>query len=133
MCTHNGEKPFKCHRCDMTFLMEDNLKSHMYEIHLEDEVNPSMQSYINIQSSTMINPEQHSFQYGIFDQNIAHHSKSSTRCNSLDEATVTWSPTETIEIRLILFPVFELTVASRQRMTVKKEYGSQGRPDVYTW
>ena len=27
---------------------------------------------------------------------------------------------------------FELTVASRQRMTVKKEYGSQGRPDVYT-
>ena len=28
---------------------------------------------------------------------------------------------------------FELTVASRQRMTVKKEYGSQGRPDVYTW
>ena len=36
-------------------------------------------------------------------------------------------------MRLILFPVFELTVASRQRMTVKKEYGSQGRPDVYTW
>ena len=46
---------------------------------------------------------------------------------------VTWCPTETIEIRLILFPVFELTVASHQRVTVKKEYGSQGRPDVYTW
>ena len=30
-----------------------------------------------------------------------------------------WSPTETIEISLILFPVFELTVASRQRMAVK--------------
>ena len=29
--------------------------------------------------------------------------------------------------------LFELTVASHQRMTVKKEYGSQGRPDVYTW
>ena len=28
---------------------------------------------------------------------------------------------------------FELTVASHQRMTVKKEYGSQARPDVYTW
>ena len=38
---------------------------------------------------------------------------------------VTWYPTVTIEIRLILFPVFELTVASRQRMTVKKEYRSQ--------
>ena len=39
---------------------------------------------------------------------------------------VTWCPTGTIEIRLILFPVFELTVASRQRMTVKKECGSRG-------
>ena len=29
--------------------------------------------------------------------------------------------------------LFELTIASHQRMTVKKEYGSQGRPDVYTW
>ena len=29
--------------------------------------------------------------------------------------------------------LFELTVAGYQRMTVKKEYGSQGRPDVYTW
>ena len=29
--------------------------------------------------------------------------------------------------------LFELTVASHQRMTVKKEYGSEGRPDVYTW
>ena len=29
--------------------------------------------------------------------------------------------------------VFELTVASRQRMTVKKECGSQWRPDVCTW
>ena len=29
--------------------------------------------------------------------------------------------------------VFELTVASRQRMTVKKECGSQWRPDVGTW
>ena len=37
----------------------------------------------------------------------------------LQLVTVTWSPTETIEIRLILFPVFELTVASHQRMTVK--------------
>ena len=39
---------------------------------------------------------------------------------------VTWSPTETIKMRLILFPVFELTVASRQRMTVKKECRSRG-------
>ena len=47
--------------------------------------------------------------------------------------SVPWSPTETIEKRSILFLVFELTVASRQRMTVKKEYGSLERPDVYTW
>ena len=59
----------------------------MYETHSEDEKNPSMQSYINIQSSTTRNPEQHSFQYGIFDQNIANHSNSSTRFHSLDEAT----------------------------------------------
>ena len=39
--------------------------------------------------------------------------------------SVTWCPTETIEIRLILFPVFELTVANRQRVTVKKECRSQ--------
>ena len=32
---------------------------------------------------------------------------------------VTWFPTETIEIRLLLSNVFELTVASHQRMTVK--------------
>ena len=83
--THEEEKPFKCHLCDMTFLLEDNLKSHMYETHSEEEENPSMQSYINIQSSTTINPEQHSFQYGIFDENIANHSNSSTRFNSLDE------------------------------------------------
>ena len=38
---------------------------------------------------------------------------------------VMWCPTEMIEIRLILFPVFELTVASRQRVTVKKECRSQ--------
>ena len=87
MSTHNGEKAFKCHLCDMTFLLEDNLKSHMYETHSEDEVNHSMQSYIDIQSLTTRNPEQHSFQYGIFDENIANHSNSSTRFNSLDEAT----------------------------------------------
>ena len=87
MSTHKGENPFKCHLCDMTFLLEDNLKSHMYEIHLEDEANLSMQSYVNIQSSTTRNPEQHSFQYGIFDHNIGNHSNSSTRFNSLDEAT----------------------------------------------
>ena len=28
---------------------------------------------------------------------------------------------------------FELTVASRQRMTVKKECGSQWKPNVFTW
>ena len=87
MCTHKGEKPFKCHLCDMTFLLEDNLKSHMHEIHSEDKANHSMQSYINIQSSTTRNPEQHSFLYEIFDENIANHSNSSTRFNSLDEAT----------------------------------------------
>ena len=86
MCTHNGEKPFKCHLCDMTFLLEDNLSSHIHEIHSENEANHSMQSYINIQSSTTRNSEQHSFQYGIFDQNIANHSNSSTRFNSLDGA-----------------------------------------------
>ena len=59
----------------------------MYETHSEDEKNPSMQSYINIQSSTTRNPEQHSFQYGIFDENIANPSNSSTRFHSLDEAT----------------------------------------------
>ena len=78
MCTNKGEKPFKCHLCDMTFLLEDNLKSHMYETHSEEEENPSMQSYINIQSSTTRNLEQHSFQYGIFDVNIANLSNSST-------------------------------------------------------
>ena len=87
MCTHKGEKTFKCHLCDMTFLMEDNLKSHMYEIHLEDEANHSMQSYVNIQSSTLIQSENYTFQNGIFDENIANHSNSSTRFNSLDEAT----------------------------------------------
>ena len=51
--------------------------------------------------------------------------------NSIDN--VTWCPTETIDIRLILFPVFELTVASHQRVTVKKVCRSQGRPDIYTW
>ena len=85
---HEEEKTFKCRQCDVTFLVEDNLKSHMYESHWEDEANHSMQSYINIQSSTTRNPEQHSFQYGIFDQNIADHSNSSTRFNSLDEATI---------------------------------------------
>ena len=87
MCTKKGEKPFKCHLCDMTFLLEDDLKSHMYETHSEDEVNHSMLSYINIQSSTTRNPERHSLQYGIFDENIANHSNSSTRFNSLYEAT----------------------------------------------
>ena len=87
MSTHKGENPFKCRQCDMTFLLEDNLKSHMYEIHSEDEANHSMQSYVNIQSLTTRNPEQLPFQYGIFDENIANHSNSSTRFNSLDEAT----------------------------------------------
>ena len=32
----------------MSFLLEDNLKSHMYETHSEEEENPLMQSYINI-------------------------------------------------------------------------------------
>ena len=42
---------------------------------------------------------------------------------------VTWCPTEKIEIRLLLFPVRELTVASRQ----SKECGSEWRPtDVGT-
>ena len=50
----------------------------MYETHWEDEANHSMQSYANIQSSTLIQSEKHSFQYGIFDQNIANHSNSST-------------------------------------------------------
>ena len=75
------KKPFKCHLCDMSFLLEDNLKSHMYETHSEEEENPLMQSYINIQSSTTINPEQ-------FDENINNHSNSSTRFNPLDEATI---------------------------------------------
>ena len=72
----------------MSFLLEDNLKSHMYETHSEEEENPLMQSYINIQSSTTINPEQSSFQYEKFDENINNHSNSSTRFNPLDEATI---------------------------------------------
>ena len=72
----------------MSFLLVDNLKSHMYETHSEEEENPLMQSYINIQSSTTINPEQSSFQYEIFDENINNHSNSSTRFNPLDEATI---------------------------------------------
>ena len=47
-----------------------------------------MQSYFNIQSSTTVNPEQSSFQYEIFNQNITNHSTSSTRFNSLDDATI---------------------------------------------
>ena len=82
------KNPFKCHLCDMSFLLEDNLKSHMYETHSEEEENPLMQSYINIQSSTTINPEQSSFQYEIFHENITNHSNSSTRFNPLDEATI---------------------------------------------
>ena len=35
----------------MMFLLEDGLKSHMHEFHLEQEANPSMQSYMNIQSA----------------------------------------------------------------------------------
>ena len=60
----------------------------MYEILSEDETNHSMQSYINIQSSTKINPEHGLFQYEIFDQNITNHSNRSTRFNPLDEATI---------------------------------------------
>ena len=82
------KNPFKCHLCDMSFLLEDNLKYHMYETHSEEEENPLMQSYINIQSSTTINPEQSSFQYEIFHENITNHSNSSTRFNPLDEATI---------------------------------------------
>ena len=51
MCTHKRKKLFKCYLCDMTFILEDGLKSHMHEFHLEDEANPSMQSYMNIQSA----------------------------------------------------------------------------------
>ena len=72
----------------MSFLLEDNLKSHMYETHSEEEENPLMQSYINIQSSTTINPVQSSFQYDIFDQNITNQSNSSIRFIPLDEATI---------------------------------------------
>ena len=82
------KKPFKCHLCDMSFLLEDNLKSHMYETHSKEEKNPLMKSYINIQSSTTINPEQSSFQYEIFDENITNHSNSSIRFILLDEATI---------------------------------------------
>ena len=43
--------------------------------------------------------------------------------------SVTWCPTEKIEIRLLLFPMRKLTVASRQ----SKECGSEWRPtDVGT-
>ena len=84
---HEAEKTLKCHLCDITFLLENNLKPHMYETHSEDKANHSMQPCDNIQSSTLIQFEQHSFQYGIFDQNIANHSNSSTRFNSLDEVT----------------------------------------------
>ena len=54
------------------FLEEDTLTSHMYEILSKDEINHSIQSYMNIQSSTTINPEASSFQYDIFDQNVRH-------------------------------------------------------------
>ena len=51
MCTHKPKKLFKCHLCDMTFLLEDELSFHMHKFHLEDEANTSMESYMNIQSA----------------------------------------------------------------------------------
>ena len=85
--TCEEEKTFKYHQCDITFLAKDNLKPHMHETRSEDEANHSMRSYVNIQSSTLIQSEKHTFQYGIFDQNIPNHSNSSIRFNSLDEIT----------------------------------------------
>ena len=85
--TREEEKTSKCYQCDLTFLEKDNLTSHIYKMHSEYEPYHSMQSSANIQSSTLIQSEKHSFQYGIFDQNIANHSNSSTRFNSLDEFT----------------------------------------------
>ena len=86
--THEEEKTFKYHQCDITFLAKDNLKPHMHETRSEDEANHSMQSYANIQASTLIQSEQHSFQYQNFvNQNIVNHSNSSIRFNSLDEIT----------------------------------------------
>ena len=86
--THEEEKTFKYHQCDITFLAKDNLKPHMHETRSEDEANHSMQSYANIQASTLIQSEKHSFQYQNFvNQNIVNHSNSSIRFNSLDEIT----------------------------------------------
>ncbi len=53
-------RTFECRQCDITFVVEDTLTSHVYEIHSDDGANQSMLSYINIQSSTTINPEQSS-------------------------------------------------------------------------
>ena len=85
--TREEEKTSKCHQCDLTFLGKDNLTSHMYKMHSEYEPYHSMQPCANIQSSTLIQSEKHSFQYGIFDQNIANHSNSSTQFNSQEEFT----------------------------------------------
>ena len=47
----------------MKFSAKDNLKPHTHETRSEDEANHSMQSYANIQASTLIQSEKHSFQY----------------------------------------------------------------------
>ena len=86
--THEEEKTFKYHQCDITFLAKDNLKPHTHETRSENEANYSMQSYANMQASTLIQSEKHSFQYqNIVNQNIVNHSNSSIRFNSLDEIT----------------------------------------------
>ena len=86
--THEEEKTLKYHQCDITFSAKDNLKPHTHETRSEDEANHSMQSYANIQASTLIQSEKHSFQYqNIVNQNIVNHSNSSIRFNSLDEIT----------------------------------------------
>ena len=86
--THEEEKTFKYHQCDITFLAKDNSKPHTHETRSEDEANHSMQSYANIQASTLIKSEKHSFQnQNIVNQNIVNHSNSSIRFNSLDEIT----------------------------------------------
>ena len=86
--THEEEKTFKYHQCDITFLAKDNLKPHTHETRSENEANYSMQSYANIQSSTLIQSEKHSsLNQNIVNQNIVNHSNSSIRFNSLDEIT----------------------------------------------